>query len=870
MTTPPIKYNPAFLTDEQLDAAFVVRHDDQNIVLKVICDNNSDSNQHVLIVGPRGIGKTMLTQRINLAVRKDKGLNKQWYPLVFAEESYEVGSAGEFWLESIFHLANQTGDTTWMNTYEDLRREQDDTRLASRALAQLMDFADRQKKRILLVVENLNMILGDQIEDDCAWKLRHTLMHEPRIMLLATATARFDLPENTNKAFFEMFKTHELRPLDDDDCRAIWKHVAGHDLGPQRIKALRILTGGNPRLLTIISHFGSRLSFSNLMGDLTALVDDHTDYFKSHLEALPATERKVYVALADIWDPALARDVAAASRLNTSKTSALLKRLVSRGAVTELPGTGRKKRYSVTERMYNIYYLMRRRGAPSERVRAAVHFMVQFYGENDIINIVKRLGTEACELKCEDRLLHFHALEGIIKTVSAELQPEIIKCIPKDFIQAQDSPDSLKKLIFEIRASMTDSKKDSANLRAYALIVDIIVALENGYTEEAETLCRKAIKIAPDNEIAWETLGTIISIDTCNLEEAEKAYRKAIHIAPNRPTVWYSLGKYILEPTERYKEAAQAYNKSLELDANQADAWCILGRLYTKHLDEFEKAENAYRKAIEIDQLFVTAWMFLGVLILEQEDRHDEAETVFRKITEIAPDDYLGWRLMGDLLAFYPERREEACETLERSLKIKPLQISGWAKFVYLTLESSKNIKYPLELVNKAIAAIPEDAEFLNDLAQIFYSADIDILPDEVLHWAQQSVKLSDCHDFKIVLASILARTGNTEEALKLLKQLLEDSSSTETAIDKMVGLFAELAAAGYAADASRILSNSKSVVVLETVGIALKMFLEEETSVAPEIEQIATDVLENFTDLQKIRHNTSDKSLPIEKTEKA
>jgi len=471
MATPPIKYNPAFLTDQKLTAAFVVRHDDHDIILKTIRENTDESNQHVLIIGPRGIGKTMLVQRLALTVREDTTLNQQWYPLVFAEESYEVGTAAEFWLEAIFHLANQTGDPRWTATYEELRKERDEDRLYARTLAQLMDFADQQQQRILLVVENLNMILGEQLSDSCAWKLRKTLMHEPRIMLLSTATARLSLPENTNKAFFELFKTHELPPLNDDECRTVWKAIAGHDIGPRRIRALSILTGGNPRLLTIISHFGANLSFADLMLELTGLVDDHTDYFKSHLEALPKTERKVYVALADLWDPSLARDVAEAARLDVSKTSSLLKRLVSRGAVTEVPEKGKKYRYRVTERMYNIYYLMRRRGAPSDRVRAAVDFMVKFYDETEILDIINKFGSEACVLACTERKLHYHAFEAIIKASQPELQSKLLEHTPKEFLTADDKPESLTNLLEEIGAYKT-SDHFKYQLSTLRLILD--------------------------------------------------------------------------------------------------------------------------------------------------------------------------------------------------------------------------------------------------------------------------------------------------------------------------------------------------------------------------------------------------------------
>ena len=74
-----------------------------------------------------------------------------------------------------------------------------------------MDFADEQGKRILLVVENLNMILGQQIAGDGAWVVRHVLLNEPRLMLVGTATSRFEEIENAGKAMYDLFKIHDLK-----------------------------------------------------------------------------------------------------------------------------------------------------------------------------------------------------------------------------------------------------------------------------------------------------------------------------------------------------------------------------------------------------------------------------------------------------------------------------------------------------------------------------------------------------------------------------------------------------------------------------------------------------------------------------------
>ncbi|NQT86498.1 ATP-binding protein, partial [bacterium] len=295
MSTPVNKYNPSFLSDDELADRFVVRHADLKLVVDTVRENTTRSNQHVLVVGPRGIGKTMLVQRVAAAVRSDPDLSERWYPLSYAEESYEVLTPGEFWLEALFHLGQQTGDGRWHAIYDDLKKnELDEARLRQRALGHLMEFAEAQGKRILLLVENACQLFTQQIDKDDAWVIRDTLQNEPRIMLLASAVSRFEDIESEGRAMYDLFRVQELAPLDTAECTTVWNAITGQDAEPRRIRPIEILTGGNPRLLVVISSFAANRSLRNLMENLVQLVDDHTDYFKSHLDVLPPHERKVF------------------------------------------------------------------------------------------------------------------------------------------------------------------------------------------------------------------------------------------------------------------------------------------------------------------------------------------------------------------------------------------------------------------------------------------------------------------------------------------------------------------------------------------------------------------------------------------------
>ena len=385
------KYNPGFLTDSEIISSFCVRTGEFDSIMESVRECTGNSNTHTIVIGPRGSGKTHLLLRVAAEVRQE-ALLVGFFPIVFAEESYEVSTIGEFWLECLGRLAEQAPEGERANlrlSYDDIRTTARDRDLADRCLGSILDFADHHGKRVLLLVENLNMLFSDLVDPDAGWRLRHTLQTEPRIILLGSATSRFDEIDSPDHALYDLFRVVTLRPLDTYECTVLWQTVSGKHSPEGAIRPLEILTGGNPRLLAIIARFGAGRTFLELMDDLLDLVDDHTEYFKSHLESLPAQERRVYLALARLWKPATTREIAAQARLDINICSSLLKRLEGRGAVAVEGGTARRRQYYLTERLYNIYYLLRRDGGSNRVVEALVDFMTCFYSPAEVWDLTK-------------------------------------------------------------------------------------------------------------------------------------------------------------------------------------------------------------------------------------------------------------------------------------------------------------------------------------------------------------------------------------------------------------------------------------------------------------------------------------------------
>jgi tetratricopeptide (TPR) repeat protein len=808
------KYNPGFSSDKDLIDSFVVRQQYLELILENLRENTGTANQHVLVVGARGTGKTMLVRRVAAEVRTDPRLNAQWYPLVFAEESYQITSVGEFWLETLFHLADQTQEKSWQTVYEELRTEADETRLRQRALAQLMDFADVQGKRILLVVENLNMLFAEQLSEHDDWELRYTLQNEPRLMLLGTATQRFEQIEAIQKAWFEFFTIYSLEALSLEDCRVLWTGITGKPVQENRLKPIRILTGGNPRLLRILIDFAEDLSLKDLMANLSQLIDEHTDYFKSHLDNLATSERKVFIALLDLWDPKGAREIATISRMGVSQTSSLLNRLVSRGAVMVVVAKGRKKLYQASERLYNIYYLMRHRSHPSSRVQAAVTFMVNFYQGDELVDATSRLVNEACLLDPAQRRDHFWAYKAILEATSQpELRDQLSKATPTIFLGASDAPEFIRQLLEPSPLNQEEG---------WELFTKGRELYESGHYKEAIKTFYSVIKIQPNSKEGWALKGSSLGI-LGKYKESVISFDKALKINSNDPEILFLKG-VSLSCLNYFDEALRTFNKVLEIKPNEQSALRYRGMTLCE-LGKYEEGINSLNKAIELKPDDFMSLAYKGGKLASL-GRYKEAVDMFNKVLEIKPSDYETWHIRGILLRNLGHYKE-AIESHNKALEIKPnfcytLDEKGYALFLLKSYEEAEIS------ARKAIKIKPNDWKFLFNLGLI------------------------------------LEAQKKWPEFISLIPQLLDIIEIDLEAIQVLTNFSITGAAVGYASTILININVSSVTQYLEPLVVGLQIFLGEEPLVAQEILEVGQDVAQRIRERQKVLAESSSSYQPL------
>ena len=302
-----------------------------------------------------------------------------------------------------------------------------------------------------------------------------------------------------------------LRPLDTGECATLWEAVAGRCPQPGTIRSIEILTGGSPRLVAIVARFGAELSFRKLMASLLDLIDDHTEYFKSHLELLPAQERRVYLALAALWKPATTREIADQSRMETSKCSAQLTRLTGRGVVQSAGGSARRKQYYLTERLYNIYYLLRRSRRSDRLVEALIHFMESYYSPSELKDIGIRIIREADSFGEEMRSLSKVFLARLMELPAlAGSREELLMQTPEILLESMDRGSVFlnpgKAVAVDVkpshRMSLLHGDADEQAASARRALFDRVVTLMNrSKVEDALVICDEIVSRFGESDV---------------------------------------------------------------------------------------------------------------------------------------------------------------------------------------------------------------------------------------------------------------------------------------------------------------------------------------------------------------------------------
>ena len=183
-------YNPALLPPEVLLAEFTARRSMLETLLGIIRGNApGQPPQHCLLLGTRGMGKTTTLWAVAHRVNRDFEMARQWQPVVFDEESRRVGDLADFWLEALRQWEHAVQDPS-DRAGSLLAQAAPD--IEERAQRSFLEMVQRSGKRALLLIDNLNEVLGSIHDPEPLHRLRAFLMQESRVVIVGAATRYFD------------------------------------------------------------------------------------------------------------------------------------------------------------------------------------------------------------------------------------------------------------------------------------------------------------------------------------------------------------------------------------------------------------------------------------------------------------------------------------------------------------------------------------------------------------------------------------------------------------------------------------------------------------------------------------------------------
>lgn len=685
-------FNPGFMSDAQSIATFLVRLSELQRILTGFEGQEPGAGERFLLLGPRGAGKTTMCRRVLAEVRTNLFLRERWEPIFLSEESYTVTTPGELLLECLFQLAQQPQWQEAESWHAAARAITDEVMLRSHCLGFFRQQAATTNKRFLIIVENLHMIMQDQLAGDPD-ELVAIMSDQSLFGVLATAVERTS--DEDSEMLPHGFSVIPLRPLTLEECQALWKGLTGLEAEKTRIRPLQILTGGSPRLIHILAEFMQTPSLSDLMGNLNRLIDQNTEYFKNQLDLLPSGERKVFVTLLEAWDPSSAKQVAEAARVTINLASAALNRLSERGMVEKSPGPGRSILYHAAERLFNIYYLMRRRTHPSDRVRALVAFMTQYYDQKELVDTTTKLAFEACRIEPSERGDHHSLFDAIFKGLPEAARAEMLRLTPPDFLRSLQRDEFVQRYSPEQDQDVYGPKPRNA----YSAALDAArTALNEGNFADAAAYAAEATTLKPNAIQPW-MLRAMIGLFSRDHEGAIAAATTAVEMKPGDMAAHSMLGT-VLAAAGRDTEAEIALKKSIDLNPKAPRAIIELAKLRNKH-GQPEAAAELYRSAAKISALTDADLAQFGRL-LTQLGRGEEAEQMLSGAITQLDDPRRARRALAEL--FHEQDRNAEAAALLRQTALASDEWEDWADLASFLISVERDAEGAQGAISEAFA----------------------------------------------------------------------------------------------------------------------------------------------------------------------
>ena len=617
------------------------------------------SKNHLLFIGPRGIGKTHLLSCIEDAVQSDETLSASVVIVRFPEESNRTLSFADFLIGMCGILKEVLEDEPlWTKLFAEVETEEDDARVADTLVPAIREENRRRGRTLLVMLENLGEVLTRQIRDqsDVA-ALRKFFMADNGCLLLATAPLHFDGITDVGQPFYDFFDVQILENLSFEETVEVirlnleWEERTDiletlEDMRPL-LQALYRMTGGNPRLTMMLYELIAHESVTRVQDQFHLLLDRISPFYQGRLNDLPPGQRALLECLASMRDqektPAA---IAARMRMSQQETSSLLKRLTSAHYLRadRHPRDKRSRLYTIREGFFDIWLAMNLSRGARRRIPFLLDFFSLFYpsiaareekrrqlraklleeGSDDAersLDYLSEVGGEGERATAKFDMARTYARRGDFdQTVSyvREAAPLVGDGVSRSIVRIADSTPSAPDYLSEIEEMIECWELHrSGELEEFAhRLAEMGEGLTlRTFSETRLAFLRDTLESVGDTEdrIAQRLGIAAVLMDLARWEECEEQQRQALAEATalaNSELVASASNELaqLLQRTNRLGEAEPLMRRALEInlaafgEQHPGVAAC-LGNLASllQDTNRFGEAEPLVRRALEID-----------------------------------------------------------------------------------------------------------------------------------------------------------------------------------------------------------------------------------------------------------------------------
>ncbi|MBA4369256.1 MAG: ATPase [Desulfobacterium sp.] len=388
----PKIYNPAIQTKQELIDNFVVRTGlFQDILNDIKTSEMKHPEQHYIIQGSRGQGKTTLLLRIAYEIQNDPQLSKRLIPVIFNEEQYNISRLFKLW-ESIAEYLKESGDMP--DLYDQMQNLKYDDDYERRCFELIEKALIVRNQKMIVFIDNIDELFAKFSKQE-HHRLREVFIESAELRVIGASSISLEFHNDYGKPFYQFFKMPYLKGLSIDETRNLLLGLGRHyqndrvkdivEKQPGRIESLRRLSGGVIRTIIILFEIFVDDENGSAFKDLEKILDSVTPLYKHRMDKLSAQQQEIVDFIALNWDAVSVKDIARKTKMESKAVSAQLGQLEKYSIIEKEKTNTKNYLYRIQERFFNIWYLMRLgRKWDERRVRFVVEFLQIWCDEGDL------------------------------------------------------------------------------------------------------------------------------------------------------------------------------------------------------------------------------------------------------------------------------------------------------------------------------------------------------------------------------------------------------------------------------------------------------------------------------------------------------